>query len=376
MGGAKNYAMQIEEQGRSPTPDKWVCDHCINEPFLARKVSDAVTSTQVCSFCEQHPAAELDVLVEAFMVGVFARYDDAYGTLPYDSEDGQYIGRTLETWELIGEYCHIFGDSPGLQDAVCEAVHDRTWSDSYYWHHSPSEGLLGVWNQFCESVKYESRYVFWLRQDWQEPDYEYGSIPRGQFLTTLSQFIDDYGLYRTTDIGHTYWRARTHSEDAPSLDAKELGTAGREHAKQANRMSPAGIPMFYGAEDLDTAIQESLVRTSDTHVSAASFIATQHATLIDLRSERLPEPPSEFDTERASERTSILFLRDFLKQLTEPVRSSFEQIDYVPTQIVTEYLLKVHQHEGASAHGLLYTSAVTAQPCRPGRSQQAMHRPG
>lgn len=365
MGYAKNYLIESHEQGwYSSGGETWVCDRCVDEPFLANKVKEASVPEEVCSFCEAGPAADLDVLLDGFVRGIKARYQDADGELFYDAEEGGYVGRTYSTWDLVtGEYGDIFiGD--GLLEAVRDSVVDVTWSDSHFWHYSPSEEISAGWRRFCEAVKHESRYVFWLRKDWREEEHGPEGLPPAEILEVISRFIDTHDLYSTVETKDTLWRARTHSEDPSSWGAKELGTAGRDHAKQANRMSPAGMPMFYGAYDKDTAIRECLVRTSDTYVTAGSFQATRGIPVVDLTREKLPTLPSEFDVERANERFGILFLYDFVNELNESVRDSYEQIDYVPTQILTEYLLKVHhQEESDNIQGLMYTSAVTGKPC-------------
>ncbi|MFD8431918.1 hypothetical protein ACFV1R_30450, partial [Streptomyces coelicoflavus] len=52
------------------------------------------------------------------------------------------------------------------------------------------------------------------------------------------------------------------------------------------------------------------------------------------------------------------------KDLTREVRQTFEQIEYVPTQILMEYLLKVHEPSGeGTIDGLMYTSTVTGNTC-------------
>ncbi|MEU5482844.1 HEPN-associated N-terminal domain-containing protein [Streptomyces mirabilis] len=362
MGLAKRYMEEVEAQGWYPTGDKWVCEQCVDEPFLANKVAEASDPQEVCSFCSQSPAAELDVLLEAFMDGITLRYEDADNEHRYDAEVG-YLGRNFDTWDLVSdEYGEIFV-GPGLTEAVRNSIVDKTWTDNYYWYHSPSEALGAGWDRFREAVMYESRYVFWLRKDWQDQDQDADGVHPAKILQALSEYVDKHDLYRSVEIGDTFWRARTHTNAEVSWGAKDLGTAGREHAKQANRMSPAGIPMFYGAEDADTAVRESLVRTSDTHVSVAAFQATQRFTIVDLTGSNIPTVPSEFDTERFAERHRILFLRDFIKDLTKPIRETYEQIDYVPTQILTEYLLKVHQREEGDISGLMYTSAVTGKTC-------------
>jgi hypothetical protein len=354
--------MEIEEQGWTPTHDTWVCEHCINEPFLATKVREAAHTEEECNYCGGSPAAALDVFVEAFINGVFTQYGNAEEILPYDNEDGEYIGQTMETPELVGEYCNIFRD-PAFQEAVTDAINDRLWTELYGWYNSPSEALASGWERFREAVMYESRYVFWLHKDWQGQDYDADGFHPARIMESLSEYIDNHDLYRTIEVSETLWRARTHGNVEASWEARDLGTAGREHAKQANRMSPAGIPMFYGAEDKDTAVRESLVRTSDAYISVAAFHASRRFTVVDLTGSKLPTPPSEFDVDRLRERYGILFLKYFVKDLATPSRESYEQIDYVPTQILTEYLLRVHQHEGSGVSGLMYTSSVTGKTC-------------
>lgn len=363
MGLAKRYMEQVRDQGWHPT-DNWVCEHCIDEPFLARKVREASVPGNACSFCGEIPAAKLDIFIDAFMRGISLRYEDADNEHRYDSEEGEYLGNTFDTMDLItSEYGHVFANSE-VQEAVCDSVVDQLWTDNDYWYYSPSEALSAGWERFRETVMYESRYVFWLRRDWQDQDYDADGVHPAKIMKELSECVDEYNLYRTIEVSDVLWRARTHTESKVSWGAKELGTAGRQHAKQANRMSPAGIPMFYGAEERDTTLRESLVRTSDTHVSVAAFQATKRFSVIDLTGDSLPEIPSEFDADRFSERHRIMFLKEFARDLAKSIRETYEQIDYVPTQILVEYLLKVHEREeGNVVDGLMYTSAVTGKAC-------------
>ncbi|MFE4409800.1 HEPN-associated N-terminal domain-containing protein [Streptomyces sp. NPDC056821] len=363
MGFAKRFMEEVEDQGWYPAEDKWVCVQCVDEPFLASKVKEASDPEATCSFCDESSAAELDILTDAFVRGVKVRYQDANGELFYDAEEGRYAGRTYDTWDLVTwEYGHIFAGN-GLLEAVRDSVVDMTWSDSHYWHYSPDEEFSAGWRNFCEAVKHETRYVFWLRKDWREQEHGPDGLPPAEILGVLGGFIDTHNLYNTIEVRDKLWRARTHCEDASSWNAEDLGTAGRDHSKQANRMSPAGMPMFYGAYDKDTAVRECLVRTADPYVTVGAFQATHAIRVIDLTKDKLPGIPSEFDVERANERFGVLFLHDFVRELNKPVRDSYEQIDYVPTQILTEYLLKVHHQDRDGFEGLMYTSAVTGKAC-------------
>lgn len=126
-------------------------------------------------------------------------------------------------------------------------------------------------------------------------------------------------------------------------------------------MSPAGIPMFYGAADVDTAIKETAAHTDRPYVTAAAFATDRPCTVVDFTD--LPPVPSMFDPDRGHARRPLLFLHEFVKQLSKPTRSSaHDQIDYVPTQIVTEYLLRIFGN-GKLVIGLAYPSTLTKTPC-------------
>lgn len=63
-----------------------------------------------------------------------------------------------------------------------------------------------------------------------------------------------------------------------------------------------------------------------------------------------------FDPERGGERRPLLFLHQFVKQLSKPARAQFEDIDYVPTQVMTEYLLRIFRK--GEVDGILNPSAL------------------
>jgi hypothetical protein len=70
---------------------------------------------------------------------------------------------------------------------------------------------------------------------------------------------------------------------------------------------------------------------------------------------------SMFDPERDRLRRPLLFLHKLVAQLSRPARVTHEQIDYVPTQVDTEYLLRIFA-KGKLVVGLLYASALTGDP--------------
>ncbi|UQA95890.1 hypothetical protein [Streptomyces halobius] len=83
--------------------------------------------------------------------------------------------------------------------------------------------------------------------------------------------------------------------------------------------------------------------------------------------------PSMLGRERAHRHQPLLFLHKFADQLSEPARVMYEQIDYVPTQIVTEYLLRFPRCE-APLDALCVVSVQTPQNYQYVRSNKPLAR--
>jgi HEPN/RES N-terminal domain 1/RES domain len=363
MGLAKERMFQEAVQGWSFT-DQHVCTACVDDYALKAAVSAADEDAATCDFCGSTPAAELNVLLEAFVNGLRTEYGDADDEgVGWDGREGGYQWhRTWDTYELVEE----FGDvlvGEGLLDAVQEAMDNRIWVEAHFIQPRRDEALSASWERFCEAVQYKTRYVFWLRQEDDEQGLGAGDIPASRILEEIGHLIDTLDLLRELPAGHRLWRARPHELPAAIWNASDLGTAPRERASQANRMSPAGIPMFYGAENPATAIQEVAIRADGKQrwVTVGAFETSQPCVVGDFTN--LPSVPSMFDPGRGRQRRPLLFLHEFVAQLSKPARAKeYEQIDYVPTQVVTEYLLRIFA-KGQLIVGLLYPSRLTGEPC-------------
>ena len=136
-----------------------------------------------------------------------------------------------------------------------------------------------------------------------------------------------------------------------------MGSPPADKAVFANRMSPSGIPMFYGAFDVKTALKETY-ETSEDEVKAfcATFKAVRDLVVIDMSSEF--EIPSLFDAERRYKRGAIKFLIDFVEDFSKPIqRSDGAHVEYVPTQIVTEYFRHLLTVNNQRIDAVIYPSS-------------------
>jgi hypothetical protein len=153
-------------------------------------------------------------------------------------------------------------------------------------------------------------------------------------------------------------RARQHRRNERFSKAADLGPPPRERASQS-RMSPAGIPMFYGSDTEQTAFIETVNLTNPENgfVTFGTFRTTKILRLLDLTC--LPDIPSLFDEARAHDRAPLIFLRGFTKDSVKLVtRDGREHYEYVPTQVVAEYLRHVFRtSDGEQLNGIKFPSS-------------------
>lgn len=116
--------------------------------------------------------------------------------------------------------------------------------------------------------------------------------------------------------------------------------------------------MFYGELDEATATVEA----RDTNPGAELFTLAQFelrrpVKVVDLAAD--VAVPSLFDPDRRQMRDGLIFLRYFARAIAAPfVRDDRIHIQYVPTQIVTEWLrTRFDPGDGMTIAGVLYPSA-------------------
>ncbi len=351
---------QLEQMDRGwDSIDGSVCGGCVEDEALRTILRENEDADLRCDFCSSVPAAHLDTLLEAFVNGLRNEYENALDGVGWDGREGGFQWNPQwDTWDLVDDLAWVFA-SQELLDVVRTTVHDITWVEEDFITRRRDDVLSEAWGRFCEAVKHKTRFVVWLlRPD--DDDLAPGEIPPAKILEYVTPLIERLNLVRDLPAGQRVWRARVHCTTSIDHTASSLGTVPRELALKANRMSPAGIPMFYGAVDADTAIKEVTYASEDTYLTWYQFELTADLRVVDLT--RLPPEPSMFDPELGFLRRQIRFLNMFVQQLSDRVEPDHEQIDYVPTQIVTEYLLHVHGG-GDRVRGLVYQSSLADGAC-------------
>ncbi|MDH4081302.1 MAG: HEPN-associated N-terminal domain-containing protein [Nitrospira sp.] len=348
-----------EEQGWDFVDDGLnVCTNCFDDEAIKRFIEENASEKE-CSYCEacsEEPiAASMNSVLEVIGSAVEHGYEDPANSLPV--EGGEYVFSTMDIDDVLDEIGWPT-QSDSVADEIREAFSGRAWVQKNFFGLPEDDQLRYGWDDFVEAVKYRTRYLFAMPFT-DESQLGLDDIPPHKMLEKIGNVIDNVGLIREVKAGTKWLRARIHDPRESYSTASELGTVPRDKAVYSNRMSPAGIPMFYGAMNEVTAIAETYLPKAERKAVAtvATFKTAHDMDMLDLTN--LPTMPSAFDEDSRHLRPAIGFLEDFVEELTRPItKDGREHIEYVPTQIVTEYFRHVFKTpSGKPVRGILYHSS-------------------
>ena len=337
---------------------EYICASCIGESALKEYI-EMYAEESYCDYCEESNgnvhSIPIDDLIEYMRKCVSQEYDDPANCLPHDSSEGGYYGVTFDAYDLILDELNIgFPDkNDALLQRVLKGFERQLWCKVDPFGPSTLQVAQFSWENFSRIVKHENRYYFdVIKREKLLSD----KLTPGELLTHILDYAKQIGLLKTIDELILY-RARAWSNGKPWNCPEELGPPPTDKALQPNRMSPAGIPMFYGGENLKTAVKETASRPGN--FSVGKFQTNRTIVLFDISD--VPRLPSIFDKDPESlainPRRAVRFLRHISEEISKPIKKDGHPlIEYVPTQVVTEFI-RSQQFEGVAIDGIKYESA-------------------
>ena len=336
-----------------------VCTDCINEPSIQEFIQKYETEG-ICSFCdfEEYPAASLDDVAEHMTESLKYEYDDALEWLFYDREEGGYIGKTWDSFDLLVEEIEL--DLPhDLYGRLLREIIDRlpeiTWCEADPFDVPGRERVRYDWAWFSEVVMHRRRFFF---ENFQEEIYGDRTSP-GRFLEKTLRSAENLELFLSVPADTPLYRARHQAQGEKFTTAEQLGPPPRELANQSNRLSPPGIPMFYGSDHAETALRETA--KGPGRFAVARFKTRRPAVILDLT--EIPPVSSLFgvipETLEFRPREVLTFLNHVRDEISTPVqRNDRNHIDYIPTQVVTEFVRSKLTRSNTQVDGIKYWSSV------------------
>jgi len=339
-----------------------VCSDCFGDYGIKDFIENNSNSNE-CSYCGNSgtdiKACAFEKVVVHILDSIKCEWGDPSNEgVGWESREGGWLGANVnDTYDLIYDELGIEVEYEEILDDLNSSIIMGPWCRKDPYSSDENERLISAWNNFSELVKHNSRYVFFKKVDNNSP---YDEMDPVEILNSLSEIITRLDLVKRIDQNVDIYRVRVVDEGKELKSAKDLGSPPKDKALLANRMSPAGISMFYGSFDLETAISETYepgIKDSK-EIVCGTFNPARMLSVIDL-SENI-QIPSLFDETKREDRFLLKFLKDFIIDFSKPIeRIDRAHVDYVPTQVVTEYIKHIFPHTrfGNEIDGIIYPSS-------------------
>lgn len=346
--------------------DLWVCYGCVGDEYLIGEIKKQGASRK-CSFCQRRRKCySLSDIGDRVHPIYLERYhpsgDFDRGETPLFCV-AEIIGSDEEpvAKALLDYLSDTHGGWPPDGDV-------NPYDDAYSYLETRSDGrqYARKWKELAQSLRHESRYFnrkaqtildeifdglnFGINKPL-DPNLE-AFFKHRSVVTTVSPSDTDAVLYRAREARDEATVSHYLSDPTNQLSAPPPNVA------RAGRMNPTGISLFYGSFDPETCIAE-IRPPVGTYAVIACFDVLRPLRLLDFRKMTDAfEPISHFHPKYDAKRDRDAFLKAFSAEISIPVHPQEENLGYLPTQAVAEYLA---QRQDLKLDGLIFHSTQSGK---------------
>jgi hypothetical protein len=331
---------------------EFVCANHLDDKFIQKKIRKE-GKTSKCTYCNKtRIVVPISILLETIITGIDYLFEDP-GDSRYLNKESRH-GYDGDTFNFIDILYDDKLDLNITDDNLYEDIYKYLNNDSIYCDktefYSESDDLDNLWTHFKETVKYKARFVYYFKDVFK--DFQY--VDPYYILDRIQRSIQKFNLVTELSKNTKLYRTRQHSNIGDVNEASDIASAPKNLAKAYGRMNPSGISMFYCSKDKDLTIAEVVDRQSieNFFYTTAIFRNKNKIRLVDLCN--IPNIGSIFDDSENKERETLFFLKEFVNDISKPITSEDSIIDYIPTQIVTEY---IKFNSKLNVDGIIYPSS-------------------
>lgn len=325
-----------------------VCKNCIQEKYVAAHI-EREGQIGTCSYCRESGKV---VLLDTLTDRVDSVFRENYGIgeqVPVfgdDSDNPDYEMQGDSPKEILTE---ILETSEQIANDIFGLLSQTEWGtvrdgdvpfydeyNNYEETQIDTSEHKGSWEYYRHTLMHSTRFI---------------TRPMEEFILTLFKDIEKYRfegkrrVLRTmapSKKGIYIYRARK----ANSLPArlKILSNPEAElsspppHLAPDGRMNAKGIPVFYGALEEKTALSELRLVPGEVAITG-KFCLIEPIKVLDLIAlKKAYRRLSYFENDFHEKASKLAFLKAFDEEISKPIPGPDENLEYVPTQALVEFL--------------------------------------
>jgi uncharacterized protein YcfL len=203
-----------------------------------------------------------------------------------------------------------------------------------YWSYKKNNEVFR-WESFCEHTKHKARYFdhkneyFKLQNELKKFD---------NMFEKLKETINESTIFRARVVNNSEKQKQFLEAEKNGLITNKLGKAPVSIVKN-NRFSPIGISYGYFSFDKQTALCEIRAENKDT-VIIGEFKIQKSLNIVNFKNTiNFELELNPFNKEfNLYTKNLYMILDEFLKDISKPIKEEDSFLEYVPTQIISEYI--------------------------------------
>lgn len=344
----------------------FVCHCCIGDDVLSAEI-EAEGEDLECDYCgaDDRPAVSIDWLATR-VDDVFRALVGMADELPVVSDsdnvrwipDGETPSAILDEMIKAADTDIAIAVIAELRDRHSWDIHDGDFdfydetAEIYALRRPNDPRYRDLWTSFCQSLKHGRR--FFSEDAERKLDEILGPILRGKHtaygaaIRSVHPESNDRFIYRARVAHNESAQHAIYASPIQQLGAPPPAQTG------AGRMNVAGIPVFYGSFESDTCVAETRIPVGGSAV-VGKFEIVRALRLLDLTHlSDIRVKLSYFHADYLDAIAYRSFLSGFHDEIKRPVLPGQEGLEYLPTQVIAEYLWTREQH---GVDGIIFGSA-------------------
>jgi hypothetical protein len=315
------------------------CVDCFNDSYL-KKIIQEEGQLGNCDYCESkskyciHPEDLADYFRP--LVDLYTPVEDFMPLHDLKEGHGEFIWEKLQDdWDVFAFYDYekqedLLNEMFPMEDpkeGIPMFLSSLVERQCEYWgsEDEVSNKMESRWREFSKELKYSNRF-----------------FPQKQF--DLEWLSDLFSFFEFSIYPNSYlYRARILKEGKKFPPAK-MGMPPIQKTKNS-RANPKGIPYLYLTSDHETAISETRPPLK-ANITVGTFKVIEPIRIIDLRSPRI-ESPFRLGDSLEYLINHLGFLRILGTELSKPVDPIAEELQYLPSQYLCEFI-KNEEYDGVA----------------------------
>jgi hypothetical protein len=314
--------MNVESEGSLAA--KFVCFECVPDQFLHAKFSTS-SHTARCFYCREEKSGVTVSDLAKVVDEVFEKYYRKCAECPSKGKPANTIFNEM-----------IRSQYPAIGNEIFGQLRKYDKGDRFIRCVNFSLAHAGNYDDLCAKIKHENRFFA------NDSDKLFSSLFEGleSYVRTFGDDESERYIYRARKVDTDEEVVNVYSSMNTELVAPNPSCA------KAGRMNPHGIPVFYASLERDTCLAEIRLPVGGRAV-VGKFELIRSLKVLDLTvfagglaTARMFNPECDNISHKWD------FLCSFQNDISKPVIPREEELEYLPSQVITEYLRRKYCLDG------------------------------